>query len=95
MGIPVRERGEDVNPDQTQSVRLLEVDARRRLNLTKVGHHDRYTVVVHEDGTIVLTPAIVLSPAELHFLQDDEIRDLVSQARSAADGPPIRKDRRR
>jgi hypothetical protein len=33
---------------------LLEVDARRRFNLSKIGHHDRYTAVEHEDRTIGL-----------------------------------------
>jgi hypothetical protein len=61
---------------------LLEVDARRRLNLSKVGHHDRYTAVEHEDGTIVLTPALILNPAELHYLTDTEIQALVTAARS-------------
>lgn len=63
---------------------LLEVDARRRLNLSKVGHHDRYTAVEHDDGTIVLTPALILNPAELHYLTDAEIQALVATARANA-----------
>lgn len=60
---------------------LLEVDNRRRLNLSKIGHHNRYTVTEHADGTITLTPAIVLSPAELHYLADAEIQELAERAR--------------
>ncbi|SKU62170.1 Uncharacterised protein [Mycobacteroides abscessus subsp. massiliense] len=66
--------------DMTDQV-LLEVDSRRRLNLNKVGHHDRYTARVQKDGTIVLTPALVLSPAELHFLQDTELQKIVETGR--------------
>jgi hypothetical protein len=65
-----------------QDTLLLEVDARRRLNLSKVGHHDRYTAVEHEDGTIVLTPALILNPAELHYVTDTEIQALVTAARN-------------
>lgn len=45
---------------------LIELDARRRTSLGKVGHkeHDRYLVDERPDGTIVLTPAIVV-PATL------------------------------
>jgi hypothetical protein len=43
---------------------LLEVDARRRISLGSLAEHDRYLVEVEEDGTIVLTPAVVMSAAE-------------------------------
>lgn len=61
---------------------MLEVDARRRLNLSKVGQHDRYTAVEYDDGTIVLSPALILNPAELHYLTDTDIQALVATARS-------------
>lgn len=61
--------------------RVLEVDSRRRLNLYKVGYHDRYTVTVQDDGTIILTPALVVSPAELRFLQDSELQKIVEAGR--------------
>ncbi|WP_131726381.1 hypothetical protein [Mycobacteroides immunogenum] len=64
---------------------LLEVDSRRRLNLNKVGHHDLYTASVHEDGTIILTPALVISPAELHFLHDAEVQRIVQVGRRNTD----------
>ncbi|HET9875830.1 MAG TPA: hypothetical protein VFQ37_08690 [Mycobacterium sp.] len=66
----------------SQKALLLEVDARRRLNLSKVGHHDRYTAVEHDDGTIVLTPALILNPAELHYVTDTDIQALVATARA-------------
>jgi hypothetical protein len=43
---------------------LLEVDARRRVSLGLLAEHDRYLVEVEDDGTIVLTPAVVMSAAE-------------------------------
>jgi hypothetical protein len=43
---------------------LLEVDARRRISLGPLAEYDRYFVDVEEDGTIVLTPAVVMSAAE-------------------------------
>lgn len=73
---------------------LIEVDGRRRLNLSKIGRHDRYTVTEHEDGTITLTPAIVLSPAEMHYLTDTELQQLVNTGRSNS-GKTIRRDRKR
>jgi hypothetical protein len=73
---------------------LLEVDGRRRLNLSKIGHHDRYTATEHEDGTITLTPAIVLSPAEMHFLADTELQEFVRIGRSNS-SKTMRLDRRR
>ena len=43
---------------------LLEVDGRRRLSLGSLADHDRYLANVEADGTIVLTPAVVLTVAE-------------------------------
>lgn len=73
---------------------LLEVDSRRRLNLSKIGRHDRYTAIEHEDGSITLTPAIILSPADLHYLQDREIQDLVGKAQKNT-GTTVRLERSR
>jgi hypothetical protein len=43
---------------------LLEVDSRRRISLGSLAEHDRYLVDVEADGTIILTPAVVMSAAE-------------------------------
>ena len=42
------------------------VDSRGRTNLQRVrtGNYSRYTAVEHEDGTLVLTPAVTVTPAE-------------------------------
>jgi hypothetical protein len=43
---------------------LLEVDSRRRISLGALATSDRYLVEVEDDGTIVLTPAVVMSAVE-------------------------------
>jgi len=43
---------------------LLEVDGRRRISLGSLAEHDRYLAAVEADGTIVLTPAVVMPLAE-------------------------------
>jgi len=42
------------------------VDGRGRTSLqrVRVGDYDRYTVKAFEDGTLVLTPAVTVTPAE-------------------------------
>jgi hypothetical protein len=47
---------------------VLEVDSRRRISLGSLAEHDRYLVEVEEDGTIVLTPAVVMSAAQARLL---------------------------
>lgn len=47
---------------------VLEVDSRRRISLGSLAEHDRYLVDVEEDGTIVLTPAVVMSAAQARLL---------------------------
>jgi hypothetical protein len=56
---------EDARRD-TQS--LLEVDSRRRISLGQLAEHDRYLVEVEEDGTIILTPAVVMPAAQARLL---------------------------
>jgi hypothetical protein len=55
---------------------LLELDSRRRISLGSLATHDRYLVEVEEDGTIVLTPAVVMSAAEarLHSATETSMR---------------------
>jgi hypothetical protein len=42
----------------------LEVHGRRRISLGGLAEYDRYLVDVEEDGTIVLTPAVIMSVAQ-------------------------------
>lgn len=59
----------------------ITVDARRRTSLAKVGRQsdDRYLVEEFPDGTLVLTPAVTLSLAEVAALRDPEIRAALDQ----------------
>jgi hypothetical protein len=61
-------------PTTTDGRSLLELDSRRRISLGQLATHDRYLVEVEEDGTIVLTPAVVMSAAEaqLHAAPETE-----------------------
>jgi hypothetical protein len=54
------------------AAREVVVDRRGRTSLHRIRTHDfdRYLAVEHEDGTIVLTPAITMTPAELRKLAD-------------------------
>lgn len=49
------------------------VDSRGRTSLQRVRTHDydRYLAAEYEDGTIVLTPAIMVTPAELEKIRED------------------------
>ncbi len=47
---------------------LIEVDGRRRLSLGRIGRHSRYLAAEEPDGTIVLTPAVVLTVQEAEAL---------------------------
>ena len=47
---------------------VLEVDSRRRISLGALATHDRYLVEVEDDGTIVLTPAVVMSVAQANLM---------------------------
>lgn len=47
---------------------LLELDTRRRISLGRIAKHNHYLVAVEEDGTIVLTPAVVMTEAEARLL---------------------------
>jgi hypothetical protein len=57
-------REHHMEDDERTSRGLLELDARRRVSLGAIASYDRYLVDVEDDGTIVLTPAVVMSAAE-------------------------------
>ena len=50
---------------------LVELDARRRVALGRLGNpeHDRYLVTEHADGTLMLTPAVVMTAYEVALLR--------------------------
>lgn len=47
---------------------LLELDQRRRVTLGKIGRHEQYLARVESDGTIILTPAVVMKVSDLEAL---------------------------
>lgn len=63
---------------------LVELDSRGRVAIGKLaGGTERFLAEVENDGTIVLTPAVVLSEAELKFLSRADILETVSANRAA------------
>ena len=54
---------------------LVELDARRRVALGRLGdpEHDRYLVTEHPDGTLVFTPAVVMTAHEAALLRHPEL----------------------
>lgn len=62
----------------------LVVDERGRTSLARVRSHnyDRYTVEEFPDGTLVLTPAITISPLELAALRDPAVMAAVAEAKT-------------
>ena len=74
----------------------VSVDERGRMSLARVRTrvYDRYTAEELEDGTIILTPAITISPVELAALNNPEIRAAFAAAK-AGDPSELRTRQRR
>jgi hypothetical protein len=64
--------------------RELVVDERGRTSLARVRKHqyDRYTVEEFPDGTLVLTPAITISPVELAVLRNPTVMAAIAEAKA-------------
>jgi len=62
---------------------LIELDDRRRASFGKLGRpeHRRYLATQHPDGTIVLTPAVVISEMEARFLANRELVERIEENR--------------
>jgi hypothetical protein len=62
---------------------LVELDDRRRASLGKVGkpEHRRYLAAEQPDGTIILTPAVVMTELEARFLANRELVERVEESR--------------
>jgi len=54
---------------------LIELDNRRRAPLSKLAkaEHSRFLVSVSEDGTIILTPAVVISEMEARLRANPQL----------------------
>lgn len=70
---------------------VIELDARHRASLGALASYDRYLAKVETDGTIVLTPAVVLSAAEAALLERPDIIQGIESNRAA--GLPGRRQR--
>ena len=59
---------------------LLELDSRRRVALGRVGNpdHDRYLVDEHPDGTLVVTPAVVMPVHEAALLRHPDLVERIN-----------------
>ena len=63
---------------------LVELDARRRVALGRIGNpeHDRYLVTEHTDGTLVFTPAVVMTAHEAALLRHPELVEQIEADRA-------------
>lgn len=59
--------------DEHTEPRLMTLDGRGRISLGELARHERYLVNVEQDGTIVLTPAVVMSVAQAAFTAAPEL----------------------
>lgn len=63
------------------TVEKLSLDPRRRTSLAKFGRKEdsEYLVDEQPDGTLVLTPAVTISAAELAILTDATLRESLTR----------------
>jgi hypothetical protein len=68
----------------SMAVDVLELDERRRASFGRIGNpeHRRYLVDVEPDGTITLTPAVVVAEHELALLRHPEIVARIEESRT-------------
>jgi hypothetical protein len=66
----------------TTTQQLVELDTRRRCALGRVGRpeHSRYLVTEEPDGTLIFTPAVVMTQHEAAILRHP---DLIEQIKTA------------
>lgn len=66
---------------KSNDAQLVELDARRRVALGRLGNpeHNRYLVTEHPDGSLLLTPAVVMTAHEAALLRNPELVDQIEQ----------------
>jgi hypothetical protein len=74
---------------------LVELDERRRVSLGRIGRpeHTRYLVEEEPDGTLVFTPAVVMSELEATLLANRELVQRI-EANRADPSRLVRRTRR-
>ena len=70
------------------TLNILELDGRKRVTLGSMATAERYIVEVEADGTIVLTPAVVMSHMEAALLARPDILELVEESRASNETAP-------
>jgi len=62
---------------------LVELDARRRVALGRLGksEHSRYLVTEQPDGTLIFTPAVVMSEHEAALLRHPQLVEQIEADR--------------
>ncbi len=77
-----------VTPDRI----IVEADARGRVSLAKIGIKNAQLVAERtEDGGVILSPAVVLTPAEARHYANPEAIKLLNQAQKSVDEGRIEK----
>lgn len=73
--------------DHDADLKLAELDARNRISLNNLSGtlSKRYIITEHEDGTITLEPATILTAFERAYL-DSEARTIVEEGRANPKG---------
>lgn len=72
---------------------IVEVDKRRRTSLSKLGRkeHTRYLAETYDDGTIILSPAVVMTEREAAVLANpaliERLRAGVAEAKAGQTRP--------
>ena len=66
---------------KSNEAQLVELDARRRVALGRLGNpeHNRYLVTEHPDGSLLLTPAVVMTAHEAALLRHPELVAQIEQ----------------
>lgn len=72
---------------------FIETDERRRITLGKLGWHRRYLGRSEPDGTIVLTPAVVMSESQARLLARPGVMKIVDEFLADPQGEGISRPR--
>ena len=77
-----------VTPERT----IVDVDARGRVSLAKFGIRETQLAAERtEDGAVILSPAVVLTPAEARHYANPEAIELLNQAQKSVDEGRVEK----
>lgn len=79
----------------TELQQILDLDPRRRASFGRIGRpeHRRYLVMEEPDGTLILTPAVVVSELEARFMSNPTLVARVDKTRANLDTLVRRGDR--